>query len=428
MLRSMWAIVGSMLLLLAPMGFASGQAEEGPVDIQIGIAPREVGDVFPDLLDEFQEENPQINVEWLEVPGVPNEQKSLYVTNLAGASSEPDVMALDVIWPGEFIANNWTMPLNDYFSEEELGEFNEAFLEAATVDGEVHAIPFYQNAIHFFYRQDLLDEYDLDVPTTWSELEEAAEVVLEGEDNPDLEGYASMWAQIEGLFMNYLQFLWSAGGTIVSDNGELVVDTPEAHQALEQMVGMLESGIAPESLLGYNPNDTMSLFRQGRAVFMVVQDFVWPIITEEDSPVADDVEMGSIPVFEGIDESTPRHATGGWMFAINPNTANPDEAAELVRFLTSEQSQLRLGIEAGALPPRVGMEENEELIESRPIAETQYENFAMGRVRPSIETGENYSEFSHIMQRHIHAALTGDSSVDEALASAQEEVNELLDQ
>lgn len=413
--------------VFAGFAFAGGAAEvEEVTRIQIGIAPREVGDTFPRKLAEFQEANPHIQVDWLEVPGVPGDQKSLYVTNLIGGSDEPDVMALDVIWPGEFIANGWTIPLNDYFTEEELAGFNPALMNAATANGEVHAIPYYQNALHFFYRRDLLEKYDLEVPTTWSELEEAAQIILEGEDDPDLVGYSSMWAEIEGLFMNYLQFLWGAGGSIVDDAGRIVIDTPEGRQALQQMVGMLERGIAPASLLTYTPNDAMALFRMGRAPFMVVQGFVWPIITEPDSPVADVVEMGSVPVFDGTDPETPRHATGAWMFAVNPNSQHVEEAVELIKFLTTEENQVRLAIETGNLPPRIGMEENRELIDAVPIAAQQIRNFTLGNVRPSIETGANYTEFSSIMQRHIHATLIGDMGVEEALASAQAEADRLL--
>ncbi len=429
MLRLRTFLVGLMVVFVGTFAFAAGEQEVEEVDLQIGIAPREVGDTFPEKIAEFEEQNPQVNVDWLEVPGVPGEQKSLYVTNLVGASDEPDIMALDVIWPGEFIANNWTIPLNDYFTDEELADFNPALLDAATVNGEVHAIPYYQNAIHFFYRRDLLDDYGLDVPTTWAELEEKADIILEGEDDPDMVGYSSMWAEIEGLFMNYLQFLWGAGGQIVDDAGNIVIDTPEGEQALEQMVGMLERGTAPDSLLTYDPNDAQTVFRQGRTPFLVVQGFVWDLLTADDSPVADVVEMGSVPVFDGVDpETTPRHATGAWMFAINPHSEHPDEAAELIRYLTTEENQVRLAIETGNLPPRVGMEDHEELLAEKPIAEQQFKNFNLGNVRPSMEAGEDYSELSSIMQRYIHGALLGEMEVDEALQSAQEEADALLGQ
>jgi multiple sugar transport system substrate-binding protein len=417
-----------VLCLAGAAAVASGvqqEAAEGPVEIQLAISPREVGSAIPDLIAEFEEQNPSIDVSWLEVPGVPNEQRNLYVTNLVAGSAEPDVMALDIIWPGEFIANGWTTPLNDYFSDEELSEFLPGMMNAVTVDGQVHAVPLYTNAIHFFYRQDLLDKYDLEVPTTWSELEQAAKTVLDGEQDSDLRGYISMWAQIEGLFMNYLQFLWGAGGSFFDDAGNVTLDTPEGRRALQQMVDMLESGVAPQSILNYRPNDAMALFRQGRAVFMVVQGFVWPILTEEDSPVRDVVEIGRVPWFEG-NEDASTHAMGGWVLAINPNSPNRDAAAGLIRHLTTREAGIELAVKAGSLPARVGMNTNQKLLDAFPTAEILYRNFEKGNVRPSAEAGAKYPQLSNIVQQQVHAALNGLVSVEEALEIAQSQIEDLF--
>ena len=117
-------------------------------------------------------------------------------------------------------------------------------------------------------------------------------MVTQNEQDPDLNGYISMWAQIEGLFMNYLQFLWGAGGQFFDANGKPEVNSPEAVKALSTMVDMIyKYKVAPESILTYKPNDAMALFRQGRSVFMIVQDFVWPMLNEEDSPVKGNVLM-----------------------------------------------------------------------------------------------------------------------------------------
>lgn len=417
-----------VLALVAGLVFAGGGQEEmgdGPVTIQLGISPREVGAVIPVFIEGFESQNPGVTVEWLEVPGVPNEQKNLYVTNLIGMSPEPDVMALDIVWPGEFIANGWALPLNDYFSSEELDQFLPGMLNAVSSGGQVYGVPLYTNAIHLFYRADLLEKYDLDVPRTWSELESAAQTILDGEQDPDLSGYISMWAQIEGLFMNYLQFLWGAGGSFFDDNGNVTVDTPEGRQALEQMVGMIDRGIAPESILTYRPNDAMALFRQGRAAFMVVQDFVWPILNEDDSPVAGLVEMASVPAFDGNPDA-PTHTMGGWILAVNPNSENPEIAADLIRYMTNEENGIEMGVTTGSLPARIGMDTNEELLSAYPIAAQLYQNFEAGDVRPSAETGARYSEVSNVIQTQVHAALNGLASVEDALATAQAEIESIL--
>ena len=157
-------------LLMLSSAFSAGSQEDaggGPVTIQLGISTREVGAALPELLESFAAVNPDIKVEWNKVPGVPNDQHTLYVTNLMAQAEEPDVMALDVIWPGEFIANGWAAPLNDYFNAEDLNQYLDGMMNSVTLDGQVYGIPLYTNAIHFFYRKDLLDKYGLEKPETW---------------------------------------------------------------------------------------------------------------------------------------------------------------------------------------------------------------------------------------------------------------------
>ncbi len=431
-LRTLTAIL--LLILLPTVFLAAGGKQEtkakttAVTKIQLAISPREVGKVIPPLLAEFHKENPGIVVDWLKVPGVPNEQHTLYVTNMAAKADQPDVIAVDVIWPGEFIANGWAEPLNKYFSKKEFEPYLTGMMNSVTVNGKVYGIPLYTNAIHFFYRKDLLKKYNLKVPETWEDLVSTAQYILKKENNPNLNGYISMWAQIEGLFMNYLQFFWGAGGQFFDKNGKVAVDTPAGKKALQTMVDFIyKYKIAPKSILTYKPNDAMALFRQGRAIFMVVQDFVWPMLNANDSPVKGKVMMRRVPYFKGHSDARTV-CMGGWILIINPYSKHKEASAKLIKFLTSYKSGLKMAIETGSMPAIKGMEKDQTLLKNYPIARVLYKDFAVGDVRPSARAGAKYPELSHIMQREIHAALTRTKSVDEALKEAQSQIEALLKQ
>lgn len=427
--RSLLLFLG-IILLSSASAFAGGTAEGGgqkSISIQFAVSPREIGKVIPDFIDGFQKENPGVTVDWLQVPGVPDEQHTLYVTDLASKSPQPDVIAVDVIWPGEFIANGWAAPLNDYFSSQEVSKYLPGMMNSVTVDGKIYGIPLYTNAIHLFYRKDLLDTYGLAVPKTWEELQSEAKVVLQKEGNPDMVGYISMWAQIEGLFMNYLQFMWGAGGQFFDSSGKVTIDTPAARKALTTMVDLIKQNIAPQSITTYKPNDAMALFRQGRAVFMVVQDFVWPMLNASDSPVAGKVGMTRVPYFAGHSDADTV-CMGGWILIVNPYSQHKAEAAKFIKYLTTEQAGLKLAIDTGSMPALNGMQNNSELLKSYPIAKQLYADFSVGDVRPSARAGAKYPELSHEMQLEIHSALVGEKTPARALADAQTNIAKLLGQ
>ena len=93
-------------------------------EITISIGPRGFGKMTPRLIEEFMKENPQIKVNWQKISDVPNESRKLYVTNFTAESEKPDIISVDVIWPGDFAKRGWIAPLNDLFTKAELSKYN----------------------------------------------------------------------------------------------------------------------------------------------------------------------------------------------------------------------------------------------------------------------------------------------------------------
>ena len=418
--RSIFVFVALLsLLALVPV------SAQDTVDLTLSIGARGFGDAAPILIDACTEEVGGINVEWERISDVPNESRSIYVTNFTARNSKPDIIAVDVIWPGDFAARGWIAPLEDYIAEEELADYLPGFLAAAQVGGSTYAIPLYIDGIHLFYRADLLDKYELDVPTTWEELIAAAQTVVEGEANPDLAGFVSMWAKIEGLFMNWLAFFQGAGGTFFDADGNLGINSDAGVKSLSTMVGMLQSGVAPESVLTFRPNDARLLFQQERAVFLMVQDFVWAELTSDDSPVKDGVALTRVPYFEGNDD-TNTTVIGGFLLAVNAHSENPGVAADFVKCFTSYESQVQAALIQGKVPTRPAVYDDERVIEGDPGIAALGANFVYAFARPSAQTGTAYPEISEIMQTEVSAALLGEKTPEQALADAEAQILSIM--
>lgn len=175
-------VIGALILTMLPL---IGQAEE-KVKLVLSIGPRGFGEVAPEHLKGFMQEHPNIEVEWLKISDIPNESRNFYVTNLTAKNSTPDVIAMDVIWPGDFAKRGWIEPLEQYFDQKEINQYIPDFASAAMVDGKLYAIPLYIDGTHLFYRKDLLEKYGFEPPKTWEELIMQAKTITEGENNPEL--------------------------------------------------------------------------------------------------------------------------------------------------------------------------------------------------------------------------------------------------
>ena len=86
-----------------------------------------------------------------------------------------------------YVAEDWLYPLNDLIEKygEEYNIPDISGLEDLSVDGVVYGIPMELNTRHLFYRPDLFEAYELDVPETYADVVAACEV-LSQEDSIDL--------------------------------------------------------------------------------------------------------------------------------------------------------------------------------------------------------------------------------------------------
>ena len=416
-------ILKLLTILLFAFQYASTVFSD-ETEITISIGPRGFGEMTPRLIEGFMKENPHIKVNWQKISDVPNESRKLYVTNFTAESSKPDIISVDVIWPGDFAKRGWIAPLNDLFTKEELSQYNQSFAEAATVDGKLYAIPLYIDGTHLFYRVDLLEKYGFEAPKTWEELISQSKTILEGEKNPDLVGFVNMWAKIEGLFMNWLTFFYGAGGKFFDEQGKITVNSPEGIKAMQAMVDILHKHkIANESILTFKPNDARVLFQQERAVFLMVQDFVISPLSADDSPVKDKFKITRNPYFEGNPNS---HSTtiGGYLLAINQYSEHKEAAAKLIKYFTKYESQLESAKVSNKAPTINSVYQDSSLKGS--VLQILGANYKVGVVRPSAETGERYNRVSQIMQAEITEALHQRKPPAQAMKDAEDQIKRFL--
>jgi ABC-type glycerol-3-phosphate transport system substrate-binding protein len=119
-----------------------------PVDLPVVVA---IGGPFrtPDLaaLDEviaaFEAANPDVWVEIANIRGDSDRRHDRITAALAGHDAGIDLYVLDDAWLAEFAGNGWLLPLDGYVKSRglDMGRFSPSSVQAATVDGELVALP-----------------------------------------------------------------------------------------------------------------------------------------------------------------------------------------------------------------------------------------------------------------------------------------------
>ena len=343
-------------------------------------------------------------------PTSATERLALYQQLLAAQASDADAMMIDVIWPGILAAH--AVDLSEAIGWQGADYF-ERIVENNTVNGVLVGIPWYTDAGLLYYRTDLLEEYGFEgPPTTWTELEEMATTIQEGEraDNPDFQGFVWQGAAYEGLTCDGLEWQYSnGGGTIIDGEGNVTVNNPQAIEMFERARGWV-GDISPEGVTTYMEEEARGVWQAGNAAFMRNWPYAYAPGQEEGSAIQGAFDVTQIPM--GDAEGAQHAATlGGWQVMVSQYSQNQPAAIAWAQYITSQELQKSYAIELSRLPTIASLYEDEEVLTANPFFERLLPVFQGGAVaRPSTVTADLYNQVSTAYFTALNEILTGQAS------------------
>ena len=287
------------------------------------------------------------------------------------------------------------------------------------MDGRLVALPWFVDLGLLYYRSDLLDAAAIPVPPTWPVLEDAAMRIQDmkrGGGESRFWGFVWQGAGGESLSCNVVEWVasWNGGG-IVERSGRVSVDNPRAAYALERAARWMGL-ISPESVLADAEAETLARFAAGNAAFMRHWPYAWQELQSADSPVRGNVGVALLP--KGGVEGRHAATLGGWQLAVSRYSRHPDEAADLVRYLTSVPVQRARAVGHGYLPTRTELPSEPTVLATSPIMRLLGpDSDVVFAVRPSSVTGAWYPEVSQRLQGAALQVLMADLDAEMATAS-----------
>lgn len=421
--RLMLSIVLIALLVLAACGgenegvSGDGNGSQDKVTIHMAALESDPNGMMEEARQRFNEEHDHIEVEFVRMSNNASEMHNQTVTQLTAQSQNLDIVNLDVVWVAEFASAGWLKPLDDLFTEEMQGNYIERQVDAMKYNDQTWAVPWFNDLHPLWYRTDLLEEYNFDVPDTYEEAVEMAQVIQEAEG---IQGFTMHWGRSEQLIVSFTEFLHANGGDFFDEAGNVVINSPEAVEALEFMIHMLDIGVVSQAALGNStPDDARIPFTQGQGLFHPNWGYVYSINQADDSPIKDKSWVASNLAFEGGQKA---NSVGGWNFAIANHTEYGEEAWEVIEWFTSYENQRQVMLGGGQVGTHLDLYADEEIIEMNPYLTEYLEVFEHASVRPSHP---QYAQISDIAQSYIHRALSGSLSAQEALDELASEIESL---
>lgn len=400
-----------------------GDQKSEVVELNYYSHPDEKG-VLSKMIVKFEEENPNVKVNLVELPADTNKKLTMISTALQAEDSSLDVFDADVIWPAIFASAGWVEPLDGYMSEEDREKFLPGAVFANEYMGKYYGIPYRTDAGMLYYRKDMLEKYDMEVPETWDQLIETSKYIMEREESIT-SGHAGSWKQYEGLTCNLTEFVWSYGGDFLDNKGNVIFDSKESIEAMTTMSGMVtEDKITPEGVITFGSGEARAVFFAGNMMFLRDWPSGWSKSQDpENSKVVGKVGIAPLP--KGTMENESYSTLGGWQIMVSKFSEHKEEAVKFAIFRASEYSQILAAKELSHIPSIKGLYENEEVLGAMPFLEDMYPAIIHAYPRPK---SPYYAELSNILQIETQRAFIGEKTPEDAVMDAAKEMREVLGQ
>ncbi len=351
----------------------------------------------------------------------------------------------DVSWDHTSFVAQYTpflLPLQDYFSEEELAPFSPAILDAATIDGNLYLIPRHADISPIHYRADLYNDEaiaaaymeatgeELTVPSTLEQIDRQARFFV---DNGHAALGYTLAGKEEALTGRFYEMHFASGGSLFDENYEPTFNDEIGVAVAELLAGWYADGIIP--------SDTTSLLWDGVAQYFCNNDvaiklewYGWYAYFQDADSCAVAGNFGLARGFTGLsvggDAVRPSGWAGAHAFSVPATAPNPQAGVQLIKFLSSERVAYEEA-QLGFLPTRGD-------VWDRVIADASGADNPLDRERlelARIQVGEDFKTppliaewipFSNIFYPHLQAIILGDVSAQEGLDAAAAETREMM--
>jgi multiple sugar transport system substrate-binding protein len=366
---------------------------------------KDTSGAFKTAVDRFNQQNPKVEADLLELPESADIQREQQIQRLRAESSECDVLGMDVIWTAEYAASGWLYDLTPVVEEHE-EELIPSTVETVEYEGQKWALPFNTNAGFLFYRTDEAPK----APTTWEDVYKEA-----GEDN----GLVYQGERYEGLTVNFLELLYSAGGKVLSDDGETVeVDSPETREVLDFMASGIDEGAVPKAVTTYEEESSRRAFEAGKATFM--RNWPYAYALGKESNIADDFEVAKFPGFGGNEGAG---VVGGYNLGISAFSDNPDGSLAFAEFLITPPVQKEMFLKATLPAVATAVYQDPEVKKEIPFTEELLKAVEQAQARPVSPV---YTEISEAIADNTFEVLNGRQSADAAISQMNSEIEDAL--
>ena len=285
------------LVMVFALGTSAFAADEITLDVIICQYSSGTQDWFlgtgmdgSNFVDKFEAENPGIKLN-LEVVSW-NDVYTVADTRIQ--DGKLDILNIDVF--ANYANEGLLEPVSQYCPEDLYNDFFPSFIANSVIDDTVWAVPDLASARALWYNVDMFDEMGIEPPTTWAELEDVSQTILDFYDGEVYPWGIDMTTD-EGQAA-FAYYTWGNGGGFIDEDGNWALNSDANVEAIEYAISLVNNGYTNPNPATQTRYDLEDMFAAGDMAMVIAPNDMPTYCASKDSTV--NLASAPIPANEGM--------------------------------------------------------------------------------------------------------------------------------
>ena len=369
------------------------------------------------IVADFTTQNPNIKIKLISAPYASTKQQLI-----TGAASKtlPDVVGLDGAWVNDFAKQGAIADMSKLMTD---ANYDSSQLASQIqLESKTYMIPVVNFVYPLFVNKDLLTKAGVaTTPKNRTEFLDAAKKITATGGN--VKGWALPLdtAVPNGIQNDVMSWLWASGGSMLAD-GKPALQTAAVKSTVEYVKSLNDANVIAPGSLTMKEQDKVEKFTQGQ-VGMMIDSLAHVTLIKKNKPDLK-FEIAAIPA---EDSYTSKRGIpyASWGVGISNSTKHKAEAWKFVSYLMSQETNAKLATLANGFTGNKNAEPD--FSNSDPLFKQAFDIY-----KESVPVNEfvglpKSEDLMRSFDEQLQLVLTGKSSVDDALAKAQESWSSVIE-
>ncbi|MDX3312450.1 extracellular solute-binding protein [Streptomyces sp. ME08-AFT2] len=402
-LRALTALTALSLLTTA-CGAGDGPAKtaDGKTIVKIALWNYQSTPEFKALVDGFEAENPDIDVQPVDI--LADDYSDKVTTMLAGGDTTDVLTMKNVTDYARFATRGQLRSLGS--DVKKLDQAKYSGLDAFDLDGDYFALPYRQDFWVLFYNKKLVDGADLS-HLTWSDYAALAEKLTKGKGDSKVYGtYLHTWRSV-------IQAISAAqtGGDLLGGDYSFFKDQYATALDLQKSGAAMPFSTAKSQQIEYN-----SMLTTGKAAIVPMGTW-WPArLLQEKAQGKHDVDWGMAPMPQLTDDGKTTTFGSPTAFAVNKKAKNSAAAEKFVLWASGPKGAAAIA-KIGVVPAYSDAAVKADLfgVQGMPTDALSKQAMSPDTVKLEMPVSDKSSDIDQILGEEHELIMSGEKSIDDGI-------------